>query len=346
MKIPMSLFGSFRPTDWSEEAYTRHPPFVVENVSGRVFVVPRDFAAESSLDKISSQFGLKKVRQGHVSYLVHRGNAVKALREFDWFVRRSWRNKDLRALWALAYLGERGDWTQGSLLLQDVADAAGLTGRECSEALQGLFRSKGEGGLAQGLTEFASDRMMVQQTLEKKVAELPIWTEEMLMSVLCTGPGGSVAELYESVLAQGLTVGAVYKVAERLKGQGYVYPLRHYRVNERGPMREMLSADCRNCFFGYTSPDECLEDTLRQIEDVLERDYGKRSTKDERGALHDAVKAIPYASRTNRRVLTSLKLMHEIDSMSHEGRVSSMLKKIEEAYGVDLPVKIPQENGQ
>ena len=342
----MSLFGAFRPTDWNEEAYTRHPPFVVETVSGRVFVVPRDSMDEATLDRISSSLGLKKVRQGHVSYLVQRGSAVKALREFDWFVRRGWRNRELPTLWALAFIGERGGWSQAIAQLQDVADTAGLTSKEAGEALQSLFRSKGENGQAQSLVELANDRGLIQQTLEKKVAELPIWTEEMVMSVLCTGPGGSVAELYEAVLAQGLSIGAVYKLAERLKTQGYVYPLRHYRVNERGPMREMLSADCRNCFFGYTNPDSCLEDTLREIEDVLGRDYHKSPTREERAALYGAVKSIPYASRTNRRVLSSLKLMHEIDRMTKEGRVSSMLRKIEEGYGVDLPVKILQESSQ
>jgi hypothetical protein len=342
----MNLFGSFQPTEWSEEAYTRHPPFVVEEVSGRVFVVPRDPAAEGTIDKFASTLGLKKVRQGHVSYLVHRGSAVKALREFDWFVRRSWRNKELRALWALAYIGERGEWLQTALQLQDVADASGLTVKETTEALQTIFHSKGEDGSTPALSEFVTDRRLIQQTLEKKVADLPIWTEEMVMSVLCTGPGGSVAELYEAVLAQGLSVGAVYKLAERLKTQGYVYPLRHYRVNDRGPMREMLSADCRNCFFGYSNPDGCLSDTLRQIEDVLERDYHKTPTRDERAELYSAVKSIPYASRTNRRVLASLKLMHEIDRMTKEGRVSSMLRKIEEGYGVDLPVKVQQESSQ
>ena len=342
----MSLFGAFRPTDWNEEAYTRHPPFVVETVSGRVFVVPRDSMDEATLDRISSSLGLKKVRQGHVSYLVQRGSAVKALREFDWFVRRGWRNRELPTLWALAFIGERGGWSQAIAQLQDVADTAGLTSKEAGEALQSLFRSKGENGQAQSLVELANDRGLIQQTLEKKVAELPIWTEEMVMSVLCTGPGGSVAELYEAVLAQGLSIGAVYKLAERLKTQGYVYPLRHYRVNERGPMREMLSADCRNCFFGYTNPDSCLEDTLREIEDVLGRDYHKSPTREERAALYGAVKSIPYASRTNRWVLSSLKLMHEIDRMTKEGRVSSMLRKIEEGYGVDLPVKILQESSQ
>ncbi len=324
--------------------YTRKPPFVVESTSGRVFVVPRDLDTEAALDKISSSLGLKKVHQGHVSYLVSRGFAVKALREFDWVVRRSWRNKELRALWALAYLGEKTDWTQGPVQLQYLASVAGTTVKECTDSLQKLFHSNGENGNTQGLNELASDRKLIQQTLEKQVAELPIWTEELLMTVLCTGPGGSVAELYEAVLSQGLSIGAVYKVAERLKTQGYVYPLRHYRVNERGPMREMLSADCRNCFFGYTNPDDCLEDTLRQIEDVLQRDYGKKATGEERAALYSSVKSIPYASRTNRRVLASLRLMRDIDRMAKEGRVSSMLKKIEDSYGVSLPVKIPKES--
>lgn len=339
----MDLFGSFRPTDWNEEAYTRHPPFVVEAASGRVFVMPRDSEAETTLDRVAPSLGLKKVHQGHVSYLVQRGSAVKALREFDWFVRRSWRNRELHALWALAYIGERAGWSNTSIQLQDVADTAGLTSKEASEALQKLFHSNGGNGQVESLVELASDRGLIQQTLEKKVAELPIWTEEMVMSVLCTGPGGSVAELYEAVLAQGLSVGAVYKLAERLKTQGYVYPLRHYRVNDRGPMREMLTADCRNCYFGYTNPDDCLEDTLRQIEDVLRRDYHKVPTREERAALYGAIKTIPYASRTNRRVLASLRLMHDIDRMTKEGRVSSMLKRIEERYGVDLPVKVLQE---
>jgi hypothetical protein len=342
LRVPLSLFGSFRPTEWNEEVYTKRPPFLVENLSGRLFVVPRDGDTETALDKISSSLGLKKVRQGHTSYLVHRGHAIKTLREFDWFVRRSWRDSELCSLWALAYLGEKADWSQANVSLQDVAELAGLTTKQCGEALQKLFHSS----VIQGLSELASDRRLIQQVLDKKVSDLPIWTEELVMSVLCSNPGGSVAEIYENVLAQGLSIGAVYKLIEHLKGEGYVYPLRHYRVNERGPMREMLTADCRACFFGYSNPDACLEDTFRQLEDVLERDYGKTLSKEDRDSLFGSVKSIPYASRTNRRVLASLKLMHELDRMTKEGRVSSMLKKIEERYGVDLPIKVPQEPNQ
>jgi hypothetical protein len=338
MKIPWSVLGSFRPTDWCEEAYISNPPFMVENVSGRVFVLPRDVEVESTLDKISSSLGLKKVRQGHVSYLASRGDVVKGLREFDWYVRRCWRNDEYSALWALAYLAQKERGKQG-LQLQHVGEVAGLTNEKCQQALQRLF-SKENNGSTISCSDVASDKRLILRTLEKMVSGLPIWTEEMVMSVLCTGPGGSIADIYEAVLVQGLSVGAVYKLAERLKTQGYVYPLRHYRVNERGPMREMLTADCRNCFFGYSNPDSCLEDTLRQIEDVLERDYGKKPSREERAAVYTSVKSVPYASRTNRRVLTSLRLMHEIDRMSKEGRIASMLKKIEQGYGVELPVKI------
>ena len=343
MKIPMSLLGSFGPTEWNEETYGRRPPFVIETLSGRVFVVPRDMDVESTLDKIGSSLGLKKVRQGRVSYLVSRSNGVKALREFDWFVRRSWQDKEYAALWALAHLGEKGDWSRGSLQMRYLADAAGLTPKQCADALQKLFHSNGDGDLARNLSEFVSDRRLIQQTLERKVDELPLWTEEIIMSVLCTGPGGSVADLYESVLGQGLSIGAVYKASERLKTQGYVYPLRHYRVNQRGPMREMLSADCSNCFFGHSGADACLTESLRQIEDFLEGDYGKKPTETQRAALYNSLRSVPYASRTNRKVIASLRLMREVDKIAHDGRVSSMMKKIEQGYGVRLPVKRPPE---
>jgi len=336
----MRLFGSFRPTEWTEEAYITRPPFTIETISGRVYVVPRDYHVEETLDAISSPLGLKRGGQDRRRFLVTRANAAKGLREFDWYVRRSWQSRELTALWALAHIGEKEDWSQTSLKLHYIAEVAGLTTKECSQALQDLFHLTPRNGSTRNLTEFGTDKSLVQQTLEKKIAELPIWTEEKVMSALCTGPGGSVTELYEAVLSQGLTIGAIYKVSEHLKSQGYVYTQKHYRVNERGPMREMLTSDCGHCFFGYSNSARCLEGTLREIEDVLSRDYGKEPTKDERSAIFNAVKSMPYVCRTNRKVLSSLRLMHELDGIAGEGTVSDMLAKISDGYGVRFPVKI------
>ena len=340
MKIPMNLFGNFRPTEWNESAYISSPPFTVETLSGRTYLVPRDYHMEETLDVISPSLGLKRAGQVHRRFLVSRGYAVKAVREFDWYVRRSWQNNELSALWALAYIGEKEDWSQSSLKLQYIAEVAGLTAKETSQALQGLFHLTSQNRSAGNLTEFGSDKSLVWQTLEKKVAELPIWTEEKVMSVLCSGLTGSVSELHEAMLSQGLSVGAVYKVTERLKTQGYVYTHKHYRVNEKGPMREMLTADCQHCFFGFSGSEKCLEDTLKEIEYVLARDYGKEPTKEERVAFFNDVKSIPYVCQTNRRVLGSLKLIRELDNMAREGDVSSMLSKISMGYGVELPVRL------
>jgi len=340
LKVPMRLFGSFKPTEWTEEDYISRPPFLIETISGRVYLVPRDYHVEETLDAISSSLGLKKASLNRRRFLVTKANAAKGLREFDWYVRRSWQSRELIALWALAYIGEKEDWSQTSLKLQYIAEIAGLATKECSQALQSLFHLTPRNGSTRNLTEFGTDKSLVQQTLEKKIGELPIWTEERVMSALCTGPGGSVTELYEAVMTQGLTIGAVYKVSEHLKSQGYVYTEKHYRVNERGPMREMLTSDCGHCFFGYANSAKCLEGTLREIEGVLIRDYGKEPTKDERSAIFNAVKSMPYACRTNRRVLSSLRLMHELDGIAGEGSVSDMLAKISDGYGVKFPVRI------
>jgi len=49
---------------------------------------------------------------------------------------------------------------------------------------------------------------------------------------------------------------------------------------------------------------------------------------------------MPYVCRTNRKVLSSLRLMHELDGIAGEGTVSDMLAKISDGYGVRFPVKI------
>ncbi|HYC12156.1 MAG TPA: hypothetical protein VEC02_05795 [Nitrososphaerales archaeon] len=330
--------ASFRPAEWNEEAYVNSPPFSTERAAGKVLLVPRDASAESSLEHLTPLLGLKKRRQGHVSYLVSRASSIRALREFDWFVRRSWRDEDLSVIWAVAYLGEKRNWARSERSLDEMAELTGLSITECSEAFARLFHAREADVRAGALEDLTSDKKLVESMLERAAARLPSWTEEMVMKVLCSSAGGSVAEIHESAGTHGLTVGAMYKIVERLKGEGFVYPARYYRVSERGPMREMLSADCRNCFYGFTNPDRCLQETLSQLDSVLRRDFGKTPTREERSALYASMKNIPYSSRLNRRVLESLRLMSEVERVTKEGRVSSILRKIEEHYGVELPV--------
>jgi DNA-binding Lrp family transcriptional regulator len=287
--------------------------------------------------------GLKKRKQGHVSYLASKPSAVRGLREFDWFARRSWRNKELAVLWAVVYLGEKSGWERSRASLRDIAEVAGLNPKECSQALAKFFGGPVGNGLND--SEFSwGEKEKVISVLEKAASKLPTWTEELVMNAVCTNTGVSVADIYDSMLAKGLTIGGVYKMVERLKDEGYIYPERHFRVNERGPMRELLTADCTNCFYGYSNQDQCFKDTFRQLEGVLRRDYGVEPSPEVSSAMYASAKSMPYSSKVNRRVLASLRLMHEVERMVKEGHTSTLLSRIEEHYGIEFPLKTKSAN--
>ncbi len=344
MASALSLLGSFSPSDWSEELYGRLPPYVLENAGGKVLLLPMKNHAELVLDDLSSSLGLKKRKQGHTYYVVNKGDAIRAFRQFDWFLRRSWKNKDFAVLWAVVYIAQTKGWNRPGISLESVSEIAGLDPRQCAKIFEELLEATIFESRISGFTEYAVDRKKVDLILEKFLSELPSWPEEVIMNGLCSGTGGSIADIYENLFTLGLTIGAAYKIVERLKDQGYIYPMRHFRVNEKGPMRELLSANCRNCFYGYTSEERCLLDTFRQLEDAIERYYGKKLSPEERSSLYLSIKSIPYSSRICRRVLESLRLIHQVERITKEGRVLSMLKKIEDRYGIEFPLKTPSES--
>jgi hypothetical protein len=334
----MSLLGSFSPSDWSEELYARLPPYVLENAGGKILLLPMKTNAELVLDELSSPLGLKKRKQGHTYFVVSKSDSIRALRQFDWFLRRSWKNKDFAVLWAVVYILQTKGWNRG-VSLESVSEMTGIIPKDCAKIFEELLEAKGSESRINGFMEYEVSRKRVELTFEKLLSELPSWPEEMIMNSLCSGTGGSIADIYESLFTLGLTIGAAYKIVERLKDQSYIYAMRHFRVNDKGPMRELLSANCRNCFYGYTSEERCLQDTFRQLEDAIERYYGKKLSTEERNSLYLSIKSIPYSSRICRRAIESLKLIHQVEGITKEGRVLGMLKKIEERYKIEFPLK-------
>jgi hypothetical protein len=344
MTTALSLLGSFSPSDWNEELYSRLPPYVLENAGGKVFVLPMKNHAELVLDELAPRLGLKKRKQGHTYFVVDRGDSIRGFRQFDWFLRRSWKRKDFAVLWAVVYVAQMKGWNRPGISLESVAEIAGLEPKQCSKIFEELLEARVLESRINGFTEYEVDRKKAELILERFLSQLPSWPEEVIMNTLCSGIGGSIADIYENLFSTGLTIGAAYKIMEGLKEEGYVYPMRHFRVNEKGPMRELLSANCRNCFYGYTSEERCLLDTFRQLEDSIERYYGKKLSRDERNSLYLSIKSIPYSSRICRRVLESLRLIHQVERITKEGRVLSMLNKIEDKYGIQFPLKTLSES--
>lgn len=338
-QIPLSLLGAFSPGQWTEELYIRAPPYVVENTSGRVVLSPSDTETEAVLDYLSHPLGLVKRKQGHVQYVVNRSDSIKALRLFDWFVRRSWRDKRFAVLWAIIYFGEAKGWSRPKISMESVAEMTNCDLKTCSAIMQNILDGKAEPSVVQGYTDYDLNKERTLQSLTNLIDEVPTWTEELVMKSLCSGMGGSVEDVYEQIMTQGLGIAAAYKIVERLKHDGYIYAARHYRVNEKGPMREQLSANCRNCFHGYSSEERCFLDTFRQIEGILAMHYGRKLSEEERRSLYASIKLIPFSSRVSRRVLESLGLIHQVEIMTNERRVLNVLKKIEEGYRIEFPIR-------
>lgn len=331
-----TLLGSFSPLEWNEEQFVKSPPFALENGHGKVFVTASNPATVAILDTLPTAIGLKKRKQGRTYYLITKGSSIRAFRQFIWFARRSWRSKEFSIAWAVVYLRDRKGWSDSPITLDDITGIAGCSRKEAAEALT-KFGSKPVG--QNHSAGYQVDKQAAETMLDNLLTELPNLTEEIVMHALCSGIGGSASEVYERVIAQGLGMSATYKTLEKLKQKDYVYAMKHYRVNERGPMRELLVANCRTCFYGYASPEHCLADTLRQIEDMLETYYGKVLPDEVKEELYASIRAVPYSSRLGRRVYELLKLMHEVDHITKEGGVQTVLGKIEESYGEEFPLR-------
>jgi hypothetical protein len=338
-EVPFSLLGSFSPSQWSEELYIRAPPFSLEHTAGRIHIIPVDSGAEEALDSLTRALGLVKRKQGRVQYLVKRSDSAKTLRLFDWFVRRSWRDKRFAVLWAIVYMGEAKGWSRPKISLESVAEIAECDLKQCSQIMKDILDGNATPSKVLDYTDYDLSKERTLAFMSSMIEELPTWTDELVMRSLCSGTGGSVEDLHEQILSQGLGIEAAYKIVERLKRKGYVFAARHYRVNERGPMREQLSANCRNCFYGFSSEDRCLIGTLRQIEEMLSRYYGRSLSQEERQSLYSSIKLMPLGPRVSRKVLESLGLIHQVELITSERGVLNLLKKIEDGYGIDFPIR-------
>lgn len=341
----MTLLASFSPDQWGEDAYVRMPPFVTEDIDGTVMIVPNSLEAERVLDHVSPALGLKKSKNGRICYLTSRTDTIRALRMFNWFVRKSWRYEELAVLWALAHALGNLDEIRPPVPVQSIIGMTGCGPKLVSDVMNGL--RGGSGGPMRGgvFGECEVDGAALKEKLESRLEDVPTQTEELVMGSLCSGMGSSVNDIYNLAFPRELTVGAVYKVSEELKRGGYVQALRHFRVNERGPMREMLGSDCSNCFFGYSSAEKCFDDAFRELEHVLKRYYHKELTEEERAISYSAIKSAPFGPKVTRKALEALKLIHHMDILMEEKNVVNVLRKLEEWYEIELPVRRAMSEG-
>jgi hypothetical protein len=334
------LLESFPPAAWRESSYIERPPFVSEDIDGSVLVIPMAEESERILDGMRSSLGMKKVSGPPPYYITSRNDTIRAMRMFNWFLRRSWHNEEYNVLWTLIYeAGRRGNGSSVSISTQALADLTGYSLKQSADLLSKLFGKNGHHSAQNGINgTYSVDVQRVKRLIQESLAETPTYTEERIMHALCSETGASAAQLYDQLLPHDLTVGAVYKAAEKLKQDGYIHTLKHFRVNDRGPMRELLSSDCSNCFYGYSNSTVCFEDAFRRLERILSRYYGTNITEMQRANSSNAMRSLPQGPRVIRKVIEVLMHIQQVEALMKEKQVTNMLAKMQEWYGLRLPV--------
>lgn len=336
----LNVLESFSPAEWREEEYVKAPPFVSESTDGSLLIVPMKSETEQVLDRIHASLGLRRTQTGRSSYLASRNDTIKALRMFFWFMRRSWRDRKYAIVWALAHeCGRQKGAPVVSVSLETLVELSGCEAKLCAEVASRFSASTGQRN--HGVrSSYDVEAPKILLALSGLLEEAPSRNEEMLMRTLCSEAGASASELYEQIDPHDLTVGALYKTIEGLKRNGYIRTARHFRVNERGPMREYLSSDCRNCFYGFSNPESCLDDAFRQLEYTLKKHYDRDLDEEERTNSRNELRFVPVSPRVLRKAIDALAAIQRMQSLLNERQVASVLGKLEEWYGIQLPVRL------
>ncbi len=309
------------------------------NIEGKLTLFPRDFRVEVLLDALTPRLGLRKYEEEKgVRYVVRRNTTSRALRIFEWYARKSWKKKELRILWAVIFAAMHRSEQFPSIKLDSIAELAGYGPQICAEVIDKIAKSRRESRIIPGSIEYEIDMTLVHSTLRSFLTEMPSQTEELIMDVLCSGVASSVADLHARLAGYGFSMSAVYKTVEKLKRKGYVNTIRHVKVSRRGPMRELMSPNCRNCFYGYSNEETCCRDVIRQLRDYLRARYGGELTEEQSAALYMSIKTAPFGSRAVRRLLKALELVHQAERMIHDRHVMLMLRKLEDVCKLRMPI--------
>lgn len=311
------LLESFFPLEWSENVYTYNPPFTLFRASNSI-ILGIDPLCDPAVEQTLNNAGVKLSRGS--SYFLLVPPAQKTLTMFDWFVRRSWHKAEYAVAWSILNLLKGAP--ECRLSIEQVCERSGLDRATCAGILSS-FDIKIENG-----NSIIASRERILSLIEELVRKLPSWIEENVMDFICSNVNVSAADVYSHLSYYGLSPSMTYKMLRKLKSEGCIKVMRHVRVKSKGPMRELMSSDCRNCFFGYSSSLNCFRAGFYQLEKLVERLIGRPMKMHEVEELYQEISKLPFSEKTLRSVNKALVLALQFSEMSKEKDVATVLRKL------------------
>lgn len=321
----IALFENFCPLECNENTYTYNPPFMLFKASNSIILSVDPFC-DPVVEHALSSAGVK-ITQGN-SYFLLAPPAQKTLTMFDWFVRRSWHKAEYAVTWSILNLLKGAP--ECHLNIEQVCERSGLDRTTCIGVLSSLGIKIENGG------SIIASREKIISLIEELVRRLPSWIEEGVMDLICSNVNVSAADVNSYLSYYGLSPSMTYKILRKLKSEGWIKVMRHVRVKPRGPMRELMSSDCRNCFFGYSSSVNCFKASFYQLEKLVERLIGRPMKMHEVEELYQEISKLPFSERTLRSVNKALVLALQFSEMSKEKGVATVLRKLSETLNFKI----------
>lgn len=321
----IELLREFTPNEFSEDVFINAPPFIIiEKLDGQdLIVVARNEKCIRIFDKLLSNNKnyMKKLHEN--VYLIERLNIIDALIKFSWIVRMSWKNEEVYLLWSLlnACLRTSDHDSFKSILMKELDI-------ELEKSLTKL-----------GLNIVEDRNKLLELLMRRLTNQLSIVPPALLQKIidyLCILGDLTVEELSRRIIREGVSTSTLYKALSRLKKENYVRVVKHVRISNRGPMRELLSSNCGKCLYNYSSHDACYKSSLNQLSAILYAFYDKALTSRDLEKLYIEFRSIPYPQRVVNRINNILISLNVIRSKLEDRLTNSILQRIQSTTGINI----------
>lgn len=319
----IELLREFSPQEFSEDHLVNSPPLmIIEEADGQdLVVVARSSKSIQALDRLSSLNHMRKLRED--VYSINRLSMINAMIKFSWIVRLSWKNEEAHLVWCLlnSYLRSSDQESLRSTLLREF----NIELEKCLKRLN-----------INTLHNYGEFLEILLLKLDEIVSSIPPILFQKIIDYLCIQGELTVEELSRKIAREGVSISTLYKTLSRLKKDDYVRVVKHIRVSNRGPMRELLTSNCNKCLYYYSSHDACYKFNLNQLSAVLYALYDKLLTQKDLERLYLEFRSIPYPQRVLKRINNILISLHSIKSRLEDKLTNSILQRIQSITGAHI----------
>ena len=318
----------FGPKEWGK----RHPfAFELSLKETGTELTPRR-GDEYVCIKLKRIKGIRLRRDG--SYVVGRMDEQATPRDFYWFALRSLRDSKYMALWVFFHsILNSSDY---SISAKEIANLTGGDLMACEKWLDVLADNhivtrRESRYFVKNSDEFALFCQRLHSSAPKPI-------DEVVMDFLCSNYGsskGNVCKWMKDV--NGLTSSATYKAIENLENGSFVRanPAKH--AGQRGPASDDLFVCCNNCFFLFSSQEECVDFEVKKFGENVKKCFGRELRDKEKIVLKEFVKARPEGPQLLRKLNEILKYFERLKKdIDKEEYLQKAIVFLEKELGLSL----------